>query len=155
MFATGLASVKSEKLNIHVLLYIYLTTVSTDYKLFTLYSGPWPIRNPIYYWMLKIIWIFTKHFLMWAMKWTWNNIFHVQRIILNFIKILAGFCSQFNSNGSIEANSAGISGGVTFILNTLVDEYSTGPYSYSEGFFVSGCITCTWSNQKLSIDQNC
>ena len=45
---------------------------------------------------------------------------------------------------------AGKTGGITLTLNTLVDEYTTGPTSYSEGFSVCTlytislclCVTC-------------
>ena len=36
---------------------------------------------------------------------------------------------------------AGKTGGITLTLNTLVDEYTTGPTSYSEGFSVCTLYT--------------
>ena len=50
---------------------------------------------------------------------------------------LAGFCFQLNSNGSLKAQSAGKSGGVTVVLDAQVHLYSSGPASFSEGFSVS------------------
>ncbi|XP_067945041.1 acid-sensing ion channel 1-like [Watersipora subatra] len=46
----------------------------------------------------------------------------------------AGFCFQFNSNGSLNSTAPGKSGGISVILDANVNEYSTGPTSHSEGF---------------------
>ena len=48
-----------------------------------------------------------------------------------------GVCHQINSNGSLNATSSGKSGGITLVLSAEVEDYSTGPRSYSEGFSVS------------------
>ena len=50
---------------------------------------------------------------------------------------LSGYCFQFNSDGGMKAKSPGKSGGMQFILDVQAKEYTTGPYSLSEGFAVS------------------
>lgn len=50
---------------------------------------------------------------------------------------IVGFCFQFNSDGKLNATSAGKTGGISIMLNAVVDDYFTGPRSYSEGFSVS------------------
>ncbi|XP_067939877.1 acid-sensing ion channel 1C-like [Watersipora subatra] len=49
----------------------------------------------------------------------------------------AGFCHQFNKNGSFYTHTPGISGGLTVVMDALVDEYFVGPTSYTEGFSVA------------------
>ncbi|XP_067931998.1 acid-sensing ion channel 1-like [Watersipora subatra] len=46
----------------------------------------------------------------------------------------AGFCYQFNSNGTLNASAPGKIGGIAIMLQASVEEYSTGPNSFSEGF---------------------
>lgn len=53
-----------------------------------------------------------------------------------FIICIVGYCHQFNSKGNYKVISAGISGGLMLVLDALVAEYSVGPNSFSEGFFV-------------------
>ncbi|XP_067945346.1 acid-sensing ion channel 1C-like [Watersipora subatra] len=48
----------------------------------------------------------------------------------------AGYCYQFNGDGTLRANSAGLHGGVQFHLDVLSSEYYFWPYSYSEGFIM-------------------
>lgn len=50
---------------------------------------------------------------------------------------LSGYCFQFNSAGDLQAKSPGKTGGIQFILDAQTEEYSTGPFSVSEGFAVS------------------
>ena len=53
---------------------------------------------------------------------------------------MTGYCFQFNSDGGMKAKSPGKSGGMQFILDVQAKEYTTGPYSLSEGFAVSLCV---------------
>ncbi|XP_067931986.1 acid-sensing ion channel 2-like [Watersipora subatra] len=57
--------------------------------------------------------------------------------VLEEAKTDAGFCHQFNKNGSFHAHTAGISGGFVVLMNALVHEYFIGPSSFSEGFAVA------------------
>lgn len=54
--------------------------------------------------------------------------------------ISLGFCAQFNANGAFMSQSAGASGGISFNIHAMVDQYTIGPHSYSEGFFVSDIL---------------
>ncbi|XP_067945342.1 acid-sensing ion channel 2-like [Watersipora subatra] len=56
--------------------------------------------------------------------------------VLNQIRTDAGYCFQFNENGTFESNSAGRTGGISFMLDAITSEYYIGPFSYSEGFSV-------------------
>ncbi|XP_067939880.1 acid-sensing ion channel 1C-like [Watersipora subatra] len=57
--------------------------------------------------------------------------------IIDLVDTDAGYCFQFNNNGNFLTHTPGYSGGVSFVLNTMVAEYYIGPYSYSEGFSVA------------------
>lgn len=49
------------------------------------------------------------------------------------VKTEAGYCVQFNSNGTQNASSAGKTSGLRFISYVNAAEYTTGPFSLSEG----------------------
>mgnify|MGYP001794550006 FL=1 len=49
---------------------------------------------------------------------------------------MAGFCYQFNSDGAELVEGHGIATSLSFQVDAATDEYSIGPYSFSEGFAV-------------------